>query len=70
MVLVAVAATVWGRWVAPRSPARLEDPGRLAVEVVLFGVAVGGLVAGGAWPAAALLAAAYVSSAPVGRRGH
>jgi hypothetical protein len=30
------AILVWGRFVAPRSANRLEDPARIAVEVVLF----------------------------------
>lgn len=39
--LVALAATlalslIWGRYVAPKSPNRLADPARLAVEVALF----------------------------------
>lgn len=42
--LVAVAASAalimaWGRYVAPKSPARLDDPARLAVEVGLLGAA-------------------------------
>jgi Protein of unknown function (DUF2568) len=36
-----VVAAVWGLWIAPASGRRLPDPGRLAIEVVLFaGVAV------------------------------
>lgn len=70
VVLVALAATAWGRWVAPRAGNRLEDPARLAVELVLFGAAVLGLVALGAWVTAAVLAVGYAASAPVGRRGH
>src|SRR3954471_18571901 len=31
-----IAAAVWGRWMAPRSARRLEDPKRLAAEVVFF----------------------------------
>jgi len=34
------AALIWGRWVAPRAPRRLDDPLRLGVEVVLFTSAV------------------------------
>jgi hypothetical protein len=71
--LPVAAALTWNRWVAPRAKRRLEDPARLAVEVVLFGVAVVGLavVGPGTWSlvAAALLGAAYAVSAPVGRRG-
>ena len=69
VLLVGLAASVWGRWVAPRSEARLEDPLRFAVEVALFGAAVVGLAVVGAWPAALGLAAAYAVSTPVGRRG-
>lgn len=69
VLLVGLAASAWGRWVAPRSETRLEDPLRLAVEVALFGTAVLGLAVVGAWPAALALAAAYALSAPVGRRG-
>jgi hypothetical protein len=36
VLLPLVAAGVWARWVAPRSAHRLPDPGRAAVEVVLF----------------------------------
>ncbi|MGN6578155.1 MAG: YrdB family protein [Nocardioides sp.] len=36
LALPIAAATVWGRWVAPRAPRRLRDPARLGVEVALF----------------------------------
>jgi Protein of unknown function (DUF2568) len=36
VVLPLLAAGVWARWIAPRSTHRLPDPGRAAVEVVLF----------------------------------
>jgi hypothetical protein len=36
VLLPAVAALVWWRWVAPRATRRLRDPARAAVEVVLF----------------------------------
>lgn len=32
-------ALVWGRWIAPKAPTRLEDPLRLGVEVVIFALA-------------------------------
>jgi hypothetical protein len=70
VAFVAVAATVWGRWVAPRAQSRLEDPARLLVELVLFGAAVVGLFLLGQWPSALALGLAYVVSAPIGRRGH
>lgn len=69
VLLVGLAASVWGRWVAPSSETRLEDPSRLGVEVVLFGAAVVGLLVVGAWLPALLLAGAYAASSPVGRRG-
>ena len=70
VVLVAVAATVWGAWVAPRAAKRLEDPARLAVELVLFGATVVGLLVVGAVAAAVVLGAAYLVSTPVGRKGY
>lgn len=70
LVLAAGAAAVWGAWVAPRAKRRLDDPARLAVEVVLFGLGCAGLVATGAPVAAAVLAAAYLVSTGVGRKGH
>lgn len=41
------AAAVWGRWVAPRAEHRLTDPGRLAVEGLVFGAATAAIAAGG-----------------------
>lgn len=69
VVAAALGAAVWGRWVAPRAVSRLEDPSRLVVELVLFGVAVIGLALLGSWVFAAVLALGYAVSAPVGRRG-
>ncbi len=70
VVLVAVAATVWGAWVAPRAAKRLEDPARLAVEVTLFAVTSVGLFAVGAGIPAIVLWIAYLVSTPVGRKGY
>lgn len=56
---VAVAA-VWGRYVAPRSSRRLEDPGRFVIEVVLFGLGAGALAGAGAAAAGAVLFGAYL----------
>ena len=42
LAAVIVVATVWGRWIAPSSPRRLEDPARFVVQAVLF-VTVGTL---------------------------
>jgi hypothetical protein len=70
VVLVAVAATVWGAWVAPRAAKRLEDPARLAVEVTLFAVTSVGLFTVGAAIPAIVLLTAYLVSTPVGRKGY
>lgn len=54
----------------PRASKRLTDPARLAVELVLFGATVIGLVAvGAAATAPVALGLAYAVSAPVGRKG-
>jgi hypothetical protein len=54
LLLAVAAAGVWAVWMAPTSPRRLADPGRLILQVVLF-VSVGALlvVAGWALPGAA-----------------
>ncbi len=39
-----LAATLWGRWVAPKAKHRLDDPARLGVELLVFGAAVIGLL--------------------------
>jgi Protein of unknown function (DUF2568) len=51
-IVVAIAApcavaAVWAEWVAPKAPRRLPDPGRPALEVVLFLAAGLALVAAG-----------------------
>ena len=51
-LVVALAAPliivlVWGRWVAPKASARLNDPERFLLEVVLF--VIGGVAAGSNW---------------------
>lgn len=38
IVATVVLAATWGRYVAPRSGSRLDDPWRLALEVALFGL--------------------------------
>ena len=38
-----LAALVWGGFVAPKARRRLEDPSRLLVELVIFGLAIGSL---------------------------
>jgi hypothetical protein len=40
----AVAATLWGLFVAPRARVALPTPGRLTIEVVIFLAASAGLV--------------------------
>jgi Protein of unknown function (DUF2568) len=59
---VAVAIAVWGTFVAPKAPRRLEDPARLALEVVVFGAGVLAFVASGALPLAVLLAVSAIIS--------
>jgi hypothetical protein len=43
-----VAAFVWGRWAAPRSPHRLADGPRVALESAVFAAATAALVVAGA----------------------
>lgn len=69
VLLPLAAAVVWAGWVAPRAGHRLRDPQRAAVEVVLFGVAVVGLVSVGHAVAAAVLAATAVMGAAGTRLG-
>lgn len=57
LALPVAAATVWGRWIAPRAAHRLTDPAKLAVEVVLFATAAGLLVLVGPNPLAIVLSA-------------
>ena len=72
LALPAVAATVWGLWVAPKARRRLADPARLAVEVTLFAAAFLALQAGGASLQTMLVGvslwAAFLVSVPA--RGH
>ncbi|MGH3506490.1 MAG: YrdB family protein [Nocardioidaceae bacterium] len=69
IVLPVAAAVTWGRWVAPRATRRLEDPARLGVELVVFGVTAAGLVWVGSWAAAVVLAVLYAVGTPHGRAG-
>jgi hypothetical protein len=39
VLLPVVAALVWGRFIAPRAPARLAEPARFVAEAVLFAAA-------------------------------
>jgi Protein of unknown function (DUF2568) len=40
-----VAGAVWGRWMAPRSEKRLQDPKRLVAEIVFFAAAASAFAA-------------------------
>jgi hypothetical protein len=63
VLLPLVAAAVWGLLIAPRAVRRLPDPGRLVLELVLFGGAAAGLAATGHPEAALTFAAVAVSAA-------
>lgn len=66
-----LAALLWGQFVAPRAPRYLGRPGRLAVEIGVFGAAVLALITLGHPHAASvftLLAAA--NTALVHAKGH
>lgn len=69
VLLPAVAAGVWGAWVAPRAKHRLADPARMAVEGLLFGGACALLVVAHAGGWAAPLGLLWLATAYVGRRG-
>lgn len=60
VVVSLAAAGAWGAWVGPKSPRRLPDPGRLAVELALF--VCGGLAAWVVWSPGAGLALALGSA--------
>ena len=58
-----LAAVVWGAWVAPKARWPVPIPTRVAIELVLFGAAVGALaVAGQPLVAVVLGVAALVTS--------
>jgi hypothetical protein len=61
------AAAVWGRWMAPRSPRRLEDPLRLIVELVFFSLATAAFDTVGARAVSVAFAAVAFGSAVVVR---
>ena len=65
VLLPLAAAGVWGVWVAPKAPRRLSDPGRLLVELVLFGAAVAGLLYSGHAVLAVVLALLVVANIAV-----
>jgi Protein of unknown function (DUF2568) len=45
IAVVVVIVAFWGLLMAPRAERRLADPGRLVVEIVLFGGTAAGLIA-------------------------
>ncbi len=71
VVLPVVAAGVWGRWIAPRAPHRLRDPGRLGVEVTLFVAALLAILPADPSPAMAVVGIvvwlAFLASIPARR---
>lgn len=54
---VAVTIIIWGTFVSPKAPRRLEDPARVALEMVVFGAGALAFVASGALVLGLLLAA-------------
>jgi hypothetical protein len=70
IVLPVVVAAFWGAFIAPRARRRLPDPGRLAVELVIFAaatacfVAVGQPIAGVVFAAAAVVTSLLVRKWP------
>ena len=47
-------ALIWGRYLAPKSPRRLVNPGRLVLEIVIFGLATAALATAGSGALAAV----------------
>jgi hypothetical protein len=60
VALPLLAATVWGRWIAPRAAHRLTDPAKLFVEVILFASAAAVLILAGPNPVTTVLAIGLV----------
>ncbi len=58
VILPVVGILVWGTFVAPRAKKRLEDPARLAVEVVFFASGVVALALSDLAPVAVVFAIA------------
>jgi hypothetical protein len=58
----ALVMAIWGTFVSPKAPRRLEDPARLVLEVVIFGAAVLGFVVAGLLIAGVLLGIAAAIS--------
>ena len=58
----AIVIVLWGTFGSPKAPRRLEDPARLALEVVVFGIGALAFVASGQAILGVLLAAAAAIS--------
>jgi uncharacterized protein DUF2568 len=56
------AAIVWGFFVSPKAPRRLQDPGRLVLELVLFAAGTAALAATGHAVLAVAFAAAVIAN--------
>lgn len=54
-----IAAVVWGAFVSPKAKVQVSGPVRLATELALFGLAVGGLLGIGQVGAGLALGAGY-----------
>jgi hypothetical protein len=54
-------ALAWGIWMAPKSGSRVADPGRLALELLIFGGAAAALL----WIGSTGLGAAFAAAAAV-----
>lgn len=65
-----VAAAIWGRWVAPRASRRLRDPGRLAVEVTLFVLALAVVITGSSAMRLTGIAVVLAFAVSIPSRGH
>lgn len=63
LAAAALVAGVWGRWIAPKAPARLPDPQRLLLELLVFGAAVAWLALAGHGVLATILGLAALGSA-------
>lgn len=64
----AAVVVLWGAFVAPRARRRLPDPGRLALELAIFGGATAGFAAVAGPVAAAVFGVAAVVTALGSRR--
>ena len=59
---VAIGIAIWGTFVSPRAPRRLEDPARVALEAIVFGAGSLAFVASGQLLLGVLLAASAAIS--------